>query len=267
MSMDYREILSDCFQQRRKANPRYSLRAFARDISLSPSRLCEVIGGKGELSREKGSVIAKQLRLSPLKAADFLDMIDAVTAPLSSDRKAAIGRLQKRKPNSNRKLFDAENFKIIGNPMYVLIWTYMMLPVFDGTAESIAKHLKLNVLEVFEALRRLESAELVARQGGSWRVIASQFTSGDDKPSESIREYHRRMAELGRKSIDSQSMSTRHLDSAVIPFDSARLGEVQQRIAEFTQSLIDDYGCTGDSVYGLSLQFFRMVGPIRIQLS
>ena len=50
--MDYRDILSDQFNVRRKVNARYSLRAFARDMSISPSRLSEVISGKGDLSRE-----------------------------------------------------------------------------------------------------------------------------------------------------------------------------------------------------------------------
>jgi hypothetical protein len=91
--MDYREILSESYHQRRRQNPRYSLRAFARDISLSPSRLSEIIGGKGELSREKGTLIAKRLQLSPIRINDFIDMIEAVSAPRAADRESEKGRI------------------------------------------------------------------------------------------------------------------------------------------------------------------------------
>jgi uncharacterized protein (TIGR02147 family) len=261
--MNYREILSDCFQARRKANPRYSLRAFARDISMSPSRLSEVIAGKGDLSREKGRVIAKNLRLPPLITADFLDLIDAASAPMQVERDAAIARVRKRQTKSNQRLFDEDSFKIIADPKYVLIWNFMMLPAYNGEPELIAKNLKLNILEVFDALRRLQRMNLVIQNKQQWSAVKGQFTAGDKTPSEAVRTYHRQMATMGRKAIDSQNITMRHLDSIVIPFDSKHFGEVQQLIADFAQSLIDDYGFGGDVVYGLSLQFFRMSDPIQ----
>ena len=37
----------------------YSLRAFARDLGVSPSRLCEVMTSKQRLSRETGEVVSR----------------------------------------------------------------------------------------------------------------------------------------------------------------------------------------------------------------
>ena len=262
--MDYREVLSHSFQQKRRSNPRYSLRAFARDIAISPSRLSEIMTGKGDLSREKAAIIAKRLRMSAMSTANFLDQVDAVVAPQPHERAAALKRVQKREVSNQRRRLDDQSFKVIAEPLYVLIWSLMLLPSYDGDPETIAKHLKCNHIEVFTVLNRLEQLSLVRREGGRWFGIKGRFTAGNQAPSESIRAYHRQMSTLGRKSIDSQTMSVRHLDSAVIPFDSQRLGEVQQRITEFTLALIDEFGDdpTCDSVYGLSQQFFRMAEPL-----
>lgn len=260
--MDYRDILSDQFNVRRKVNARYSLRAFARDMSISPSRLSEVISGKGDLSRESGELICKKLNFSPLLSADFLDLIDAQVSPIESARKAARERVELRRNRVDKQYFDEDQFSLIADPKYVLIWTFMGLPAFDGCATTIARSLKLDLLEVFSALKRLEALKLVQLQNGAWTHVKTQFTAGDQGPSDDIRKFHERMSQMGRASIQNQPMDIRHLDSIVIPFESTRLGEVKQRIANFAQSLIDDFGHGGDSVYGMSLQFFKMADTI-----
>lgn len=258
MTVDYRDILSEYFQIRRKINPRYSLRAFARDINMSPSRLSEVITGKGDLSREKAEQICAKLQLPPIVAADFIDLVEVAVAPMESSRTAALRRVKARRKSAPMHIITNDQFEIIADPKYLLIWTLMSLPAYTGCPEYIAKNLNMDLFDVFSVLLRLEQLKLVKRENGAWLFVKGQFSVGDRLPSEVIRRYHDHMAALGRDSIHQQSMCERHLDSIVIPFDSSRLGEVKQRIANFAQSLIDDFGVGGDSVYGMSLQFFRM---------
>ncbi len=54
------------FERRLKRNPRYSLRAFARQIGLQPARLSYVLSGKHGLSRDAAALIAS--RLGPCSA-------------------------------------------------------------------------------------------------------------------------------------------------------------------------------------------------------
>lgn len=260
--MDYRDIICESFLHRRRLNPRYSMRAFARDINISASHLSEVLSGKSELSLFKGKAIAKGLKLLPLQSADFLDLIEAKTAPQKIQRQAAINRVRKRQAKVNHREFDNDEFANIADPQYLLTWSFMQLPAYDGDSLKITKHLKLNAIEVFQILQRLERLGLVERKGHLWFAIDCQFTVGDRAPSEALRSYHRAMSLLGRKAIDGQPMNARHLDSLVMPFDCKRFGEVQQRIANFTQSLIDEFGHNGDAVYGMTLQFFRMSEPL-----
>lgn len=70
--MDYREILKDQLAQRKEMNPKYSLRAFAKKISLSPSKVSEVLSGKKRLGIERAEDIANKLGLASLEKDLFV---------------------------------------------------------------------------------------------------------------------------------------------------------------------------------------------------
>ena len=59
--LDYRLLLKSELASRTNQNPNYSLRAFARDLDLAPSRLSEVLNGKQGLSTQAAEKIAKTL--------------------------------------------------------------------------------------------------------------------------------------------------------------------------------------------------------------
>jgi uncharacterized protein (TIGR02147 family) len=256
--LDYREVLLDAFNSRRKKNSGYSLRAFARDVEMSHSRLSEIFSGKGDLSLEKAQNIAKKLRLTPIKAADFRDMVLIRTSNDVRKKNAASKRLLARTKTSNQKDVTDDQFQIVANPKYSAVYTCMMLGFYDGSCESIMKLISMNSIELYEVLRRLERLGLVTIEDGRW--IANPFKVNVDNgiPSDWVRSYHREMATLGRKAIDTVPMTSRYLDSIVIPIDLDRFGEIQQKIASFSQSLLEEY-CNGkDVVYGMALQFFPM---------
>ncbi len=70
--MDYREILKYQLQQRQEINPKYSLRAFAKKLSISPSKVSEVLSGKKRLGVERAEEIANKLGLSALENELFV---------------------------------------------------------------------------------------------------------------------------------------------------------------------------------------------------
>jgi uncharacterized protein (TIGR02147 family) len=85
----YRDILKEEFSQRRRRNPRYSLRAFARDLKLSPSMLCDVINGNHGLSRAGASKVAQALNLNPQESEFFCDLVDCTNARSAIKRETA----------------------------------------------------------------------------------------------------------------------------------------------------------------------------------
>ncbi|MGZ3710379.1 MAG: hypothetical protein ACXVBE_01430 [Bdellovibrionota bacterium] len=46
ITQDYREKIRQAMESRAARNPRYSMRSFAKDLGISPSRLSEVLKGR-----------------------------------------------------------------------------------------------------------------------------------------------------------------------------------------------------------------------------
>lgn len=70
--MDYRTQLEAQLARRREVNPRYSLRAFAKKVGLSPSKLSEVLSKKRCLSLTRATDVAGRLGLSGKERQAFL---------------------------------------------------------------------------------------------------------------------------------------------------------------------------------------------------
>ncbi|MEZ4744339.1 MAG: hypothetical protein R3B45_18125 [Bdellovibrionota bacterium] len=70
--MDYKVILKNQLRKRQEANSKYSLRAFAKMLELSPSKLSEVLSGKKKLSLTRIETLSLKLGLSDKERALFI---------------------------------------------------------------------------------------------------------------------------------------------------------------------------------------------------
>ena len=262
--MDYREIISDKFEERRRVNARYSLRAFARDLKISPSRLSDVLASKGNLSVDKARQIAKLLTLNPLVTKDFIDLVEASGRGVESVKSAAKKRIQTRSKTENLRRISDDELSIMSDWRNLAVWTFMTLPAFDGQRNTIAKHFKMNVIEVEDILRRLERLKMVSLNGKTGAIGNTQAYAGGSFPSPEVRVFHRQISELGREAIESQAYTERHAESAILTIDKSKYGEIEQKIANFCRSLVKDYSDqpANNSVYGLSLTFFKLAVPL-----
>lgn len=83
-----RVILQQTLQSKQKKNSRYSLRAFARDLRVSPSFLSEVLNGKYGISRQLARQIAERLGFDAKESAHFCELADLeVTESRTRSRK------------------------------------------------------------------------------------------------------------------------------------------------------------------------------------
>ena len=69
---DYRTRLKDELELRQGRNAFYSLRAFARDLGLSPARLSEILAGKKGLSAPAAHDVAQRLELDSDESSLFV---------------------------------------------------------------------------------------------------------------------------------------------------------------------------------------------------
>lgn len=73
--MDFRDILKEEHRKRASKNPSYSLRAFARDLDMFPTRLIAVIKGRYGLSPDAALKIADRLSFNVEQKNEFYNLV------------------------------------------------------------------------------------------------------------------------------------------------------------------------------------------------
>jgi len=132
-------------------NARYSLRAFARDIGLAPSKTSEILAGKKGLGEARAESVADRLRLGAELRAIFVDSVVARHARTPARRALAAARLRARSP---AKATPREGRSAQRNAWY--FGAVRALKAAGFTDERrMAERLGLTALQVENALRYL----------------------------------------------------------------------------------------------------------------
>ena len=69
--MTFRAVLTAELDRRRTANPRYSLRSFARDLSVDHSTLSQILRGKRRITGRNVRAMGRRLRLAAPQIAEL----------------------------------------------------------------------------------------------------------------------------------------------------------------------------------------------------
>src|SRR4051812_3874208 len=93
------DFLAHELDSRQQRNSNYSLRAFARDLGVSASRLSEILNSTGGLSEKTALAVALKLKLKPSEKKYWLDLVLA-----SSARNPKVKKLARERIDAAKKL-------------------------------------------------------------------------------------------------------------------------------------------------------------------
>lgn len=259
----YREILKKHFAERLEENPRYSLRAFSRDLAISPSRLSEILNGKQGLSGEWAEKISSRLQMNSRDAEDFYQKVLASDARAKGVRKAAIDRLEQAS-GQDYLAVQADTFKIIADWYHFALLELTKLKSFRPSSQWIAKKLGISVYEAKLAGDRLARLGLLEKgRGGRWRLTNQTLTTSNGVPSEAIRKFNRQILDKSREAISFQSVEERDISSLTLAVRKKDVPVVIDKIRRFRREINSELeqavpDGTAEEVYSLAIQFFRL---------
>ena len=162
-------------------NPKYSMRAFARDIELPPSTLSRIIANKREPSPKMALAILDLLELNTDEADDYRSI-------LLGNKKTK--KKVKRGHTIPQKLLTPEEFSRICSWHSMAVLEILRIPGMDGTPEWLAMALKTTKKKINEIANNLEDLGFVRRENG--RVIGGHsdvFYKGSSTSDPYILQY------------------------------------------------------------------------------
>ena len=261
----YRQIILDHYSLRRSVNNAYSLRAFARDLGISASRLSEVLSGKQGLSLKSAEKISALLKLNGDEKEYFIDLVLSVDARSKKEREEALERLGDRTGTNTNQEMKEETFRIISDWYHFAILELMETKDFRSSTLWISGRLGISETEAEEALKRMEKLELVKKVKGRYQSTGAELVTGNDTPSHSIQKFNLQILRKAMDSVQEQKVDERGLSTFTVAMDPKLLPEIKKRILNFRDELdayIQENNQNPSEVYCMSQQIFRLSEPL-----
>ena len=257
----YREILKSEFQKRLEKNPRYSLRAFSRDLRIGSARLSEILNGKSGLSRAYAHKVSSHLGFNEEEAKTFCDLVESMHGRSKIKREMAKMRLDYTQhqvaPYQNLQL---DAFKIISEWYHLAILELTYLRRFKDDPQWIASQLGIQSMQAKLALERLKKLNLLYEKKEKWIAHSDFTTIGNQLPSEAIRDFHKQVLEKAVASLYTQSVEERDVSTIIMAINRKDLPQAKAWIQDFRRKFNQKLrkAKQKNSVYSLGLQFFRL---------
>jgi uncharacterized protein (TIGR02147 family) len=254
------QYITEEYNRRSQANPHYSLRSFARDLDVAVSWLSDFLSGKKGLALPTAERFITTLGLSPSEAKLFLLSTKAYHSRSAKDREEALKELKALKKSDSYKM-RPNDFVLTGTWYHQAILELTELEEFSHHEFEIAERLRLPLATIRRALQELQNAGMLEIKNGKMKALFPETESSADLPSAAIRKYHEQILQKSLKALHEQPLDQREYNSVTFAFDAGRVVEAKKALRKFHKQFTDEFYSNSknkDSVYQLSLQFFRI---------
>lgn len=263
-SVTWQALLQDEFLRRKGVNPRYSMRAFAKTLGVSPSYACMVLKGQRSISLSSARSISTKLKWPKAKENIFRLLLERDSTDDPNTRAELEAQLKaKAARDQGFASLGLKEFQTMSAWYHAALIELTRVKDFDPSPVWMARRLGISTMEVELALDRLIRLGILERRGDSYQRSRGPVTTGG-VPSKAVRRFHKDLLKRAEQAIDTQSMDERLVSSMTMAVPVDKVAEVKDRIDEFRRELTAFVGASKscDAVYHLAIQYFRLdAGP------
>jgi uncharacterized protein (TIGR02147 family) len=254
-------ILRDTYVERTQRSPRYSLRAFARDLGLSPGGLHQVLNGRKPLSVARAAQLAKRLRLEGPAYEKFVLAAQIEKASDPEHRELLLERLRQLEPESKHTQLSIDQFRVISDWYHFAIYESLDLNLKDFTPKKLSQRLGITLVEVREAIERLERLEFIVRDAdGTPKKNKHHLLIDSATPSEAIRKAYRQVIDKGEQAITSQSPREKVIGIETFALDPQQIPELKELTDRYFDQVLElaARGKKRTEIYQAFVEVFRL---------
>ena len=233
------------------------MRAFARDLDISPSSLNDFLKGCVGMSPKRVEQLSKKLSWQPARYEHFLDLISWRFDKDVVLRQTAAMRIKKRMKDKN-SYFDGEHFRMISNWYHLVIIELCHL-LDDVTPTLIAEKIKISAKQAKGALNDLTTVGILELTTKGYKPVNQVFQYGDGAPSDAIRNFHFQILQQAQHALETLDMSKRESHSLVFSIAAVDRQKMNAEIRKSLYTIINKYAAKENinSIQVVSLQSFE----------
>lgn len=257
---DYRDILKDEFEHRVHLNSQYSMRAFARDLGVSPASLSEILKGRQGLSSKMAKQISSLIKMSDEEQCYFCDLVESQHGRSPLKRGFAQARLKKYQ-NEEFQQLQLDTIDAISNWYYFAILELTYVEGFKSDSHWVASQLGISRDQVEKAVQTLERLGLLSIEDGEWKDENTFLKTPSGIPSRAIKKMHSHMLMKSQLAIEKQSVDERDASAIVMAFNDEDMQDAKNMIKDFRRKFLDRFSKNKkkNKVYSLNIHFFNLL--------
>jgi uncharacterized protein (TIGR02147 family) len=254
----YVEILKSCLSERMLKNENYSLRAFARDLDITPSHLSEILNKKANLSLKAGFQIAPFIYKNIEDQKLFCKLIEIDNA-IDSDKKNELSK-QLYNYDSTHLIISNEDYDSISDWNSLALLELINLHDFQYDLDWISNRLSISSECVEKLLCNLSYHELIEIHDHKIEKKYDYFVLPNGNNLLSAKNFHKKVLQNASEAIDKQRTEERNFTAAFLHVKKENITLISEKIKKFRRELAKEFESENDSdsVYMFSIQLFRV---------
>lgn len=236
------------FLRRRQRNNRYSLRAFAGYLNLSPATVSQLLAGKRRPSAKFIKRLFPHLEATP-KEQEFLLL--SVKKNKSFDLESS---------NHDYHLLAKDAVKIVGDWYHYAILELTSVQDFKYDFKWIARQFDISVPEARDAVERLIRAKLLVEKNGELSKSYSFITNYEEgMTNAALKNLQRHVLQRALSAIDEVPGEQKDITSITMAIDETKITEAKKMIKKFRRDLCS-YLESGPKkrIYNLAVQLYPL---------
>lgn len=232
----YLQCINRELARRCDANPRYSLRAFAKACGISPGDMSQFLNGKRMPSYKTAQKILQKLDISPSEQEQFLSSLAGQHQARGLKRLSPA--FKQRSQNIPAKELSIEVFKVIGDWYHYALLMLTYVENFVPETKWMSSQLGISELEARLALTRLIDVGLLKFENGTYVCTEAHFTTADKHITTSALKRHTKQSlEKAIQSVDNDPIEKRSMTYMTMAIDETKISEAKLLIEEFTNKM------------------------------
>lgn len=244
------EFLNCELRRRIQGNSRYSIRAFAKSLNMSPGAVSEILRGQRQLGPKAVDKVAKAIGLN--------------SAETKYLHKLALGeKVQFEEPENQKqvdeRILQEDVFALVSEWYHFAILNLIDVEGFKWESSWISSRLGISDLQAKLAMDLLLKLKIVTLSDDRVVADASHIASSSDIPSQAIRSYHRQILQKASEALETQGIEDREISGIGFAVNPKRIAQLKNDIVAFQDEILEKYsGGKKSEVYFLEMALFKL---------
>jgi uncharacterized protein (TIGR02147 family) len=265
--IDYRKLLKDMHEDRKKEFPFFSYRYIARKVGFnSAGFFVNIIQGKRNIS---SAFIFKFAQVFKLKRAEteYFELLVLFDQAKDHEQKKYYFEKILGSKKSKIKVTDARHYEFYSRWYYTAVREVLNFYKFNGNYAELAKKVSpaITPAEAKKAVSLLEQMGFIRKtERGYYQLADAIITTGYEAKSVAINNFLISTTELARQAIDRYPRDQRSLSTLTFSCSAEGYAQIDERLKRFRREIMEIVRSDKDidRVYHINFQVFPMSNPV-----